>query len=100
MDFGRSWAPNATLAQQQAVIRNLTEVDMPILKAVEGCKMGGYMNEANAYEPDFQKEFWGSNYPRLYEVKQKWDPDGLFITRKGVGSEDWDDAGLCRIKRK
>ncbi|CAG8899453.1 unnamed protein product [Penicillium egyptiacum] len=100
MDFARSWAPNATLAQQQAVIRNLTEVDMPILKAVEGCKMGSYMNEANAYEPDFQKEFWGSNYLRLYEIKQKWDPNGLFIARKGVGSEDWDDAGLCRINRK
>lgn len=97
MYFGRSWAPNATFAQQEAVIRNLTEVEMPILKAVEGCKMGAYMNEANAYEPDFQKEFWGSNYASLYGIKQKWDPDGLFIARKGVGSEDWDDAGLCRI---
>ncbi|KAJ6091169.1 isoamyl alcohol oxidase [Penicillium canescens] len=71
----------------------MTEVDMPILKAVEGCEIGAYMNEANAYEP-------GSNYPLLYETKQKWDPNGLFIARKGVGSEDWDDAGLCRIKRK
>ncbi|KAF7589136.1 hypothetical protein BBP40_004741 [Aspergillus hancockii] len=94
----RYWAPNATLAQQQAVIRNLTEVDMPVLKAVEGDNMGAYLNEANAYEPDFQREFWGSKYPRLYAIKQKWDPKGLFIARKGVGSEDWDDAGLCRIK--
>jgi hypothetical protein len=100
MYFARYWAPNATLAQQQDVIRNMNEVDMPILKDVEGDKMGAYLNEANAYEPDFQNEFWGINYPRLYEIKQKWDPNGIFIARKGVGSEDWDDDGLCRIKRK
>jgi hypothetical protein len=58
MYFGRYWAPNATLTQQQAVICNMTEVDMPILKVIEGCKMGAYMNEANAYEPDSQNEFW------------------------------------------
>ncbi|RHZ50675.1 FAD-dependent oxidoreductase [Aspergillus thermomutatus] len=97
IDFARSWAPSATLAQRDAVIRRLTDVEMPILKAVEGSKMGSYMNEANAYEPDFQTEFWGSNYPRLYQIKQKWDPTGLFIARKGVGSENWDDAGLCRV---
>ena len=96
----RYWAPNATFAQQQEVIRNMTEVDMPILKAVEGDEMGSYLNEANAYEPDFQREFWGGNYRRLYEIKQKWDPSGLFVARKGVGSEDWDDAGLCRVKRR
>ncbi|GFF88015.1 6-hydroxy-D-nicotine oxidase [Aspergillus udagawae] len=100
IDFGRSWPPSATLAQRDAIIRRLTDVEMPILKAVEGRKMGSYMNEANAYEPDFQTEFWGSNYPRLYQIKQKWDPSGLFIARKGVGSEDWDDAGLCRVDRR
>ncbi|KAB8231458.1 FAD-dependent oxidoreductase [Aspergillus alliaceus] len=97
IDFGRGWGPNATLAEQEAVIHNLTNVEMPILKALEGDKMGAYLNEANPYEPDFQVEFWGKNYQRLYQIKQKWDPTGLFIVRKGVGSEDWDDAGLCRV---
>jgi hypothetical protein len=97
IDFARAWPPSATLAQRDAIIRHLTDVEIPILKAVEGSKMGSYMNEANAYEPDFQTEFWGRNYPRLYRIKQKWDPTGLFIARKGVGSEDWDDAGLCRV---
>jgi hypothetical protein len=99
IDFARAWPPSATLAQRDAIIRRLTDVEMPILKAVEGRKMGSYMNEANAYEPDFQTEFWGRNYQRLYRIKQKWDPAGLFIARKGVGSEDWDDAGLCRVRR-
>jgi hypothetical protein len=96
--FSRSWAANATLAEQTAVIKNMTDVEIPILRAVEGeDQMGAYMNEANGYEPGFQAAFWGANYPRLYSIKQKWDPKGLFISRKGVGSEDWDDAGLCRI---
>lgn len=44
---------------------------------------------------DLHQSFWGSNYPRLYQIKQKWDPEGLFIVRTGVGSEDWDAEGLC-----
>ncbi|KAI2793331.1 putative FAD-linked oxidoreductase [Penicillium oxalicum] len=101
MLFARSWKPaETTPAQQMAIIKNVTEVEIPILRSVEGENhMGAYLNEANAYEPGFQAAFWGSNYPRLYRIKQKWDPKGLFIARKGVGSEDWDDAGLCRVGR-
>lgn len=95
--FTRSWKADATPAEQQAIIKNMTDVEIPILRSVEGeDQMGAYMNEANGYEPGFQAAFWGANYPRLYSLKQKWDPKGLFISRKGVGSEDWDDAGLCR----
>ncbi|KAJ5104156.1 hypothetical protein N7532_004685 [Penicillium argentinense] len=97
--LSRDWQWNATLGQQHSVIKNATEVEIPILRSVEGAShMGAYLNEASGYEPDFQASFWGPNYPRLYRVKQKWDPKGLFIARKGVGSEDWDDGGLCKIK--
>lgn len=98
MLFSRSWDANATLAEQTAIIKNMTEVEIPILRSVEGNdQMGAYLNEANGYEPGFQASFWGSNYPRLYSLKQRWDPTGLFIARKSVGSEDWDDAGLCKV---
>lgn len=96
--FGRGWPNNATLAEQDLIRTKLTEVEVPILKALEGGdNMGAYLNEADAYEPNFQFSFWGSNYARLYAIKQKIDPEGLFIVRCGVGSEDWDDAGLCRV---
>ncbi|KAL4781014.1 hypothetical protein BJX76DRAFT_363919 [Aspergillus varians] len=95
--IGASWDPNASQAEQEAIRKNLTELEVEQLRSVEGpYKMGAYINEANAYEKDFQSSFWGSNYPRLYAIKQKWDPTGLFITRSGVGSEDWDAEGLCR----
>ncbi|KAL2832074.1 hypothetical protein BDW59DRAFT_157535 [Aspergillus cavernicola] len=97
--IGHAWDPNASLAEQEAIRENLTNVEVELLRSVEGPnKMGAYLNEANAYEKDFQSSFWGSNYPRLYAIKQKWDPTGLFITRSGVGSEDWDAEGLCRVK--
>lgn len=95
--IGAGWGPNASLAEQEAIRKNLTDVEVERLRSVEGAdKMGAYLNEANAYEKDFQSSFWGSNYPRLYAIKQKWDPEGLFITRSGVGSENWDAEGLCR----
>lgn len=92
------WKPNATLAEQEAVKKNLTNVEVPILRSVEGTdKMGAYLNEANAYESEFQSSFWGENYQRLLEIKKKWDPESLFVVRRGVGSEEWDEWGLCRV---
>jgi hypothetical protein len=101
MAYSREWKANATLAQQTAIIKNMTEVEIPILRSVEGeDQMGAYVNEANPYEVGFQQSFWGDHYPRLYSIKQKWDPTGLFISRKGVGSENWDDAGLCMTRNR
>ncbi|KAF7593112.1 hypothetical protein BBP40_011991, partial [Aspergillus hancockii] len=93
----RGWNSTATLAEQEAVRKNLTDVEVPILRAVEGHhKMGAYVNEANPYETDFQASFWGNNYPKLLKIKNKWDPEGLFVVRRGVGSEEWDEWGICR----
>lgn len=44
---------------------------------------GAYNNEADVGEPDWQNAFWGENYPRLLEVKRKWDPTGLFYVHHG-----------------
>lgn len=57
------------------------------------------MTQANPYEVDWQWPFWGPNYPRLYAIKQKYDPDGLLWCHKCVGSEAWaeqEDGALCR----
>ena len=57
---------------------------------------GSYTNETNYFEKSFQKSFWGPNYPRLLEVKKKYDPDGLFFVHNGVGSEGWSKDGFER----
>ena len=48
---------------------------------------GTYSNEADYHEPDWQEAFWGSNYPRLLSIKQKYDPANFFRTHHSVGSE-------------
>lgn len=60
----------------------------PIRQATEGS--GAYTNEADVQEPEWQKSFWGSNYHRLKEIKEKWDPYGVFWAPASVGSEAWE----------
>ncbi|KAF2683964.1 FAD-binding domain-containing protein [Lentithecium fluviatile CBS 122367] len=50
---------------------------------------GAYMNEGDMQEPDWKDSFYGSNYPRLLQVKKKWDPYGVFWAISGVGSDEW-----------
>lgn len=71
---------------------------MPLLSDLAGGPdSASYSNEGDVREPDFQTTFFGSSYSRLRLVKQRYDPDGLFIVGAGVGSEEWDVDGFCRI---
>ena len=101
-----SWAGNATNTQILADMDNLTNNVLAQWRAT--CpESGAYMSEADIQEPDFQQAFYGSNYERLYQLKQIYDPSFLFYTPTGVGSEQWkvqsldglpDQNGrLCRI---
>lgn len=94
--FTTRWDASTTFSQQSEIATDITDNKVAILRSLEP-DMGAYVNEADANEVDFQQSFWGGNYDRLYSIKKRRDPDGVFITRKGVGSEDWDDDGLCRI---
>lgn len=50
---------------------------------------GCYLSESDYIEPNFQQAFWGTKYDRLYTLKQKYDPLGVFYAHQIVGSEDW-----------
>ncbi len=75
----------------------LTNVIDPLLVAATPGS-GTYLNEANFRQANFQDHFYGSNYPKLLQIKQKYDPNNVFYAPVTVGSENFsvDDSGrLC-----
>jgi hypothetical protein len=58
---------------------------------------GAYVSETNFLESDFGHSYWGANHARLAQIKQKYDPDGLFFVHNGVGSEQWTPDGFTRL---
>ena len=57
-----------------------------------------YVSESNYFQEKWQQAYWGSNHPRLADVKRKYDPAGLFFVHNGVGSEKWSTDGFERVK--
>jgi hypothetical protein len=84
-DLGKARSDAASIARAADALRKLVP------------NAGSYVSESNFFEPDWQRSFWGSNYPRLRAVKKKYDPDGLFFVHHGVGSEEWSADGFTRL---
>jgi FAD/FMN-containing dehydrogenase len=61
---------------------------------------GSYVAESSFFEHDWQRSYWGANYPKLLDIKNKYDPDGLFFVHHGVGSEAWSADGFVRLTRR
>ena len=76
----------------RAIDRAITELRRV---APEG---GSYVSETNYFNDNWRADSWGVNYPRLLDVKRRYDPDGRFVVHHGVGSEDWDADGSCPIQ--
>jgi FAD/FMN-containing dehydrogenase len=85
-------APDLDVA---AARRSAVHAAMAALRAAAP-DTGAYVNECDYFQPNWQTAFWGSNYPRLLEIKRRYDPDGLLYVHHGVGSEDWSADGFTR----
>jgi hypothetical protein len=88
--------PNLTVARAEAA---------QVKRAMDGLRelvpdTGSYVSEGNFYDNSWQQSFWGSNYPKLQAVKEKYDPDGLFFVHHGVGSEEWSADGFTRLAKR
>jgi FAD/FMN-containing dehydrogenase len=57
---------------------------------------GGYLSECDFFTRDWQRSSWGGHWTRLRAIKQRHDPDGLFVVHHGVGSEGWSEDGFTR----
>ncbi|KAE9986204.1 hypothetical protein EG327_004419 [Venturia inaequalis] len=60
--------------------------------------MGAYINEASFNSSNWQDTFWGSNYPKLSQIKTKYDPNMVFYTTPGINAEQMmanEKGALC-----
>jgi hypothetical protein len=85
---GIQWPEDTTPAERSAKAAYLTNTIMAKWRATSP-KAGSYMSEGDPNEPEWQQSFFGCKYSKLYQLKQKWDPTGLFYANRAVGSEDW-----------
>jgi hypothetical protein len=85
--------PNLTLARKQAaaISRAIGVVRDLIPDA------GSYVSEAGFSDPEWRQRCFGDNYARLSNIKRRYDPDDLFITHHGVGSERWSQDGFTPV---
>lgn len=84
-DLGRARRDAASIRDAIGVLRTLVP------------DAGSYVSEASYFDDAWQRRSFGPNYPRLLEVKRRYDPDGLFTTHHGVGSEEWSRDGFTRL---
>ncbi|KAK7058069.1 FAD-binding domain-containing protein, partial [Favolaschia claudopus] len=89
------WADSASIDSINTVRGKFQNTFLPILEQLSGPDAGAYSNEADLLEPNFQTTFFGPNYAKLSAIKAKYDPEDLFIVATGVGSERWDQWGVC-----
>ncbi|KXJ87473.1 FAD binding domain protein [Microdochium bolleyi] len=104
---GVLWAPGSPPDVIAAQSKRLTNDVMQKWRDVSP-GAGAYMSEADIMEPNFQQAFYGTKYQKLYQLKQRYDPFGVFYAPTGVGSEDWkiqdqidgwptQNGRLCRV---
>ncbi|PGH17040.1 hypothetical protein AJ79_01424 [Helicocarpus griseus UAMH5409] len=101
------WSLNATVEEIWETRRGFTFGDMQRWRDISP-GAGSYLAEADRLEPNFQQAFFGDKYPRLLEIKKKYDPEDVFWVATGVGSEGWqvesvdtlpnENGRLCRVE--
>ena len=57
-----------------------------------------YLSEADFFDPNWKATYWGPNFDRLAAIKKRCDPEGLFFTHHGVGSDEWSADGFMRLR--
>ncbi|KAK1218735.1 hypothetical protein PQX77_018560 [Marasmius sp. AFHP31] len=91
------WEEGASATEIQAQ-RDALKQAIDMLEGLEP-GTGSYVNEGSLYEPNPKWTYFGDHYDRLLEIKDQYDPNGLFVVASGVGSDRWDDALNCRRGR-
>ncbi len=75
-------APDRTEGARQAAAVETAFAPLAAISPGAGC----YLSESDWFDPDWQRDHWGTNYPRLLAAKRRYDPLGLFTGHHCVGT--------------
>ena len=83
--------PSSDLSPQEQLTASgdWTEANKEAMWRKWAPESGAYMNEANPLNTHFAHDYYGSNYPKLLQIKEKYDPNMTLYVLAGVGTEGW-----------
>ncbi|KAL1857968.1 hypothetical protein Plec18170_003192 [Paecilomyces lecythidis] len=85
------WPANAGSEEIQKVKRELTKRKLGAMKNLAP-GTGTYVNEADPYDPDWKKDWFGDRYDQLLSIKKKYDPEDMFWCWRCVGNDGWEEV--------
>lgn len=74
---GAGWSGDAITAEAQAWVAEFSQAMRPYVN-------GAYVNVPNPGMLDWETAYWGDNYPRLREIKAKYDPSNVFQYEQSI----------------
>lgn len=90
------WRKNGWMASYFGALENdvgYMDTLVDIISEDNPNKVNGYYNNLWPYGPGWKKLYFGSNYPRLSQIKAKYDPNEIFS--KPVVVELPEEEGYC-----
>lgn len=107
---GKAWKPDddtAVLPAWRSTYVHLIGYNVPGKVSVDSLRTlapetGAYANEAFAHQPDWKNAMWGKNYPKLSELKTKYDPQGLLWVTPGINADEYEarEGRVCKRTTK
>ena len=88
-----AWSWNSTVDEKREVIEMTEKITRSLEDLTPGS--GTHFNEADPFTEDWQQAFWGTNYDRLLEIKNTYDPDRLLNCWRCVGFHESDAGFEC-----
>ncbi|KAJ7640893.1 FAD-binding domain-containing protein [Mycena polygramma] len=88
------WDGPAPVADEKAAYTGISDA-IDFLRAIT--PDGAYQNEADVHEPNHEVSFWGTNYPRLLQIKKKYDPDNILTCWHCVGYDPQSPRFACYV---
>jgi len=97
----RMWTQETLPEDVEALQNDITNVKTAALVKLAP-DTGAYMNEADLSDAEWRKDFYGENYKMLQNIKDLYDPDGIFYCSTCVSAERWaisERGTLCQRRR-